>query len=98
MIDGTLYAKMWMPWPEEQASARYAIVNLDCDLQEPMSAALAFFYPWLNEGGIMFFHDCGNSHWPSVKIAVDAFYQAHRIYPVRLTDKSGSTIVRKMSA
>jgi hypothetical protein len=46
----------------------------------------------------MFFHDYGNSHWPSVKIAVDAFCQAHRIYPVRLTDKSGSTTVRKMSA
>lgn len=80
---------------EEHIRARYAVVSLDCDLQEPMAAALDFFYPRLNQGGIMFIHDYGNSFWPGIRLAVGAFCRTHQLYPILMPDKSGSVILRK---
>lgn len=81
----------------EHREARYAVVNIDCDLQEPTAVALAFFYPRLNPGGVMFVHDYGNAFWPGVRAAVDAFCAEQGLYPVLMSDKSGSVVFRKPS-
>jgi hypothetical protein len=79
----------------EHLAARYAVVSLDCDLHEPMAAALDVFYPRLTEGGIMFIHDYANHYWPGIRAAVDAFCRPRGLYPVLLPDKSGSAVLRK---
>jgi len=38
-------------------SERFSFVHLDVDLSEPTQAALEFFYPRLNSGGVFLIHD-----------------------------------------
>lgn len=76
--------------------ARYAAVNLDCDLYEPMKAGLAFFYPRLAPGGVLILHDYSNPRWEGVKRAVDEFCRASAQRVVLMPDKSGSAILRRM--
>jgi hypothetical protein len=77
-------------------SARtYAVVNLDCDLYEPMKAGLAAFYPRMTRGGLFMLHDYSSRHWPGAKQAVDEFCRETGEYIVLLPDKSGSAYLRK---
>jgi len=43
-------------------SSRFSVVSLDCDLYEPMKSGLAYFYPRLEKGGIIFMHDYSSGH------------------------------------
>jgi hypothetical protein len=76
--------------------ARFAFVNLDVDLYEPMKAGLEFFYPRLSKGGMMALHDYANSCWPGVKKAVDEFLADKPERLVILPDRSGSASFRKI--
>jgi hypothetical protein len=55
---------------EIDSTARFALVHLDCDLHEPTAAALEFFYPRLNPGGLVLIHDYSSGHWPGVATAI----------------------------
>lgn len=52
---------------------RFCFVHLDVDLYEPMTAAVAFFYPRLVTGGLLLCHDYYAS---GVRKAVDEFFGA----------------------
>jgi len=79
------------------ADRHFAVVHLDCDLYEPMKAALGFFYPRLSAGGIMIMHDYSNPHWIGAKAAIDEF--RHKISEglILMPDKSGTAMIRKAS-
>lgn len=76
---------------------QYAIVNLDCDLYEPMKAGLEFFYPRMSRGEIFMIHDYSNPHWDGPKLALDEFCRQHGEHLVVLPDKDGSAFLRKYS-
>jgi O-methyltransferase len=78
--------------PEE----RFALVHLDADLGKPTADALTFFYPRLAPGGLLVMHDYGSLAWPGVTEAVDAFFADKPESIVRIPDKSGTAIVRRM--
>lgn len=78
--------------PEIQGD-RFAFVSIDCDLYEPIRAGLAFFWPRLNPGGMIFVHDYSSGHWPGATRAVDEFTQHTRVAHVLLPDKSGSVVL-----
>ena len=80
---------------EQHRSRNYALVNLDCDLYEPMKAGLEIFYPLLSRGGILFLHDYSSMHWAGAKLAVDEFCRNTGEYVILMPDKSGSAFLRK---
>jgi hypothetical protein len=52
---------------------RFSFVHLDVDVYESTRAALTFFYPRMNVGGIILSHDYPDA--PGVKSAFDEFFQ-----------------------
>jgi hypothetical protein len=80
---------------QEHRQAKYAVVNLDCDLYEPMKAGLEFFYPRLSKGGLLVLHDYSSLFWEGARKAIDEFCRQSGELPVLLPDKSGSVFIRK---
>jgi len=77
------------------SQATFAVVSLDCDLYEPMKAALEFFYPRTSRGGILLLHDYSNEYWDGARKAIDEFCARESEFVVLVPDKSGSAFIRK---
>ena len=75
--------------------AKFAFVNLDVDLYQPIKAGLEYFYPRLSRGGMVAIHDYANSPWPGVKNAVDEFLINKPEKLVVIPDRSGTAVFRK---
>lgn len=78
------------------AGETFALVHLDADLYKPTADALAFFYPRLAPGGFLILHDYGSGAWPGIAQAADAFFADKPESLVRIPDKSGTAIVRRL--
>lgn len=72
---------------------RFAFVSLDTDLYKPIIAGLKFFYPRLNEGGVIFVDDLGHPELPGVRKAVIEFCKKEKIGYVSIPDGTDSTAV-----
>lgn len=81
--------------PEDLLSSKYSVVHLDCDLYEPMKAALEFFYPRMSKGALLIMHDYSCGTWPGATRAINEFCTATGETLILLPDKSGSAICRK---
>jgi hypothetical protein len=66
-----------------------SVVNLDCDLYQPMKSGLEFFYPRMPLGGIMFLHDYSSLYWDGAKLAVDEFCAETGEFIVLMPDRAG---------
>jgi len=55
------------------SQSRFSFVHLDCDTHDSYSECLSFFYPRLNEGGIILFDEYDDPVWPGCKLAVDEY-------------------------
>ena len=73
-----------------------AVAHVDCDLHDPMKAALEAFYPLVSPGGLIIMHDYSSGFWPGATRAVDDFFRTRPEKPVLIPDKSGRAIVRKV--
>jgi hypothetical protein len=80
---------------EEAAQASYALVHIDCDLYQPMKAALAFFYPRMPKGGMMILHDYSSGLWEGAAQAIDEFCASSGEFVALWPDKSGTAMIRK---
>jgi hypothetical protein len=76
--------------------ARFAIVHIDCDLEAPFRAALAYFYPKLLVGGFLIMHDYASLCWDGAEHAVDEFFRDKSERLILIPDKSGTAVVRKI--
>jgi hypothetical protein len=76
---------------------RFCLVHIDCDLYEPITAALHYFYPRMVPGGFMVIHDYSSLAWNGAERAVDEFFADRPEYVVPLTDGAGSAVVRRGS-
>ncbi len=47
------------------------MLHIDTDLYEPAKVSLDLFLPMIVEGGIIYFHDYGDGHWPGIRKIVD---------------------------
>lgn len=74
---------------------RFAIVHLDCDLEKPTAAGLAYFYPRLSPGGLIILHDYTSGHWSGCADAIDEFLKDKPERPILVPDKAGSAILVK---
>lgn len=64
----------WIPekFPEVQEH-RFAFVHIDVDIYQPTRDSIEFFYPRLNDGGILICDDYGSTTCPGATKAVDEF-------------------------
>lgn len=67
--------KGWIPerFPDVEEE-RFSLVHVDVDLHEPTRAAVAFFYPRVNAGGVIICDDYGSARCPGAKKAIDEFF------------------------
>jgi hypothetical protein len=93
----THYRAGWFPdsAKELDEDLRFALVHVDCDLEQPAEAALQWFWPRLSVGGAMIFHDHGSGHWPGIARALERYFADTPWRPVPVADLSGSAVVRK---
>jgi hypothetical protein len=70
-------------------------VHIDCDLYEPIVAALNYFYPRMVPGGFMVIHDYSSLAWNGAERAVDEFFADKLEYVMPLTDGCGSAVIRR---
>jgi O-methyltransferase len=74
----------------------FAFVSIDLDLYKPIFAALQFFYPRLNKGGIIFLHDYNHKEFKGIKIAVENFENiTGKLNKVPLPDGGGTLVIVK---
>lgn len=77
------------------AKGSYCLVHIDCDLYNPVRAALEYFYPRLVPGGFLLVHDYSSLHWDGAEEAVDEFFACKPESPIPLTDGAGTIAIRK---
>jgi len=80
---------------EEHRACSFAVVSVDCDLYEPMKAALEFFYPRMPTGALFMLHDYSSCQWNGAKRAIDEFCSTRGEFLILIPDKSGSAFLRK---
>lgn len=73
----------------------FALAHIDCDLYEPMKAALKFFYPRMPRGGMLILHDYSSGSWLGATQAINEFYKATGEFISLWPDKSGTAVIRK---
>jgi len=61
---------------DEVRARTFALAHIDCDLYEPMKAALEFFYPRMPRGGMLILHDYSSGTWAGAAQAVNEFSAA----------------------
>ena len=77
--------------PSELYAERFAFVQLDADLYEPILEGLKFFYPRMSKHGIILVHDY--NAWPGARKAVDEFFAGKPELVIPMPDKSGSALI-----
>ena len=66
--------KGWIPGVFDGVDVgEVCFATIDVDLYEPTRDALAFIYPRLTRGGMLFFDDYGYNCFPGAKTAVDEY-------------------------
>lgn len=79
--------------PAEMTDERFAFAHLDADLYDPTLAGLNFFYPRLNQNGMLLIHDY--NAWLGARKAVDDFCAQTGVIAIPMPDKSGSALIVK---
>jgi hypothetical protein len=93
----TTYLKGFFPdtITDEVRERQFALAHIDCDLYQPMKAALAFFYPRMPRGGMLLLHDYSSGTWDGATRAIDEFYKETGEHISLWPDKSGTAMIRK---
>ena len=87
------YYRGWIPTRfSEVANRKFCLVHLDVDLYDPTMAALEFFYPRVNPGGLMICDDSGLVKCPGARRAMLEFFATHVREPV-LDLPTGQTFI-----
>ncbi len=69
------YYKGWIPERfHEIEDKRFCFVHIDLDLYDPILASLNFFYPRLENGGVMVIDDYGYTHFQGAEKAFKEFF------------------------
>lgn len=76
---------------------KYAFVSIDVDLEESILEGLRYFYPRVNNGGVIFLHDYNNYFLEGVKKAVERYEKETgvRLIKVPFADEGGTLVICK---
>ena len=53
-----------------------AMMHIDTDIYEPAKISLESFWPYIKDGGVIYFHDYGDKKWRGIKKVVDDLVEA----------------------
>ena len=83
------------PKTAEDVTVEFAFVSIDVDLEESTYAGLAFFYPRLAPGGMIFVHDYSSPDLPGVAKAVERYEAAigKKLHAMPLPDVNGTLVI-----
>jgi hypothetical protein len=76
-------------------SKKWRFVHIDFDLYQPIKTAMALVWKNLVPGGVLLVHDYGCLGFPGAKKAVDEFCDVNGLFPIQLSDRWGSAVLRK---
>lgn len=95
--DNVRYVQGYFPDTLSQVpdDLRFCLVHIDCDLYEPIKAALGYFYPRLVPGGFLVMHDYTSLAWNGAERAIDEFFADKPEWVIPLTDGAGSAVIRR---
>lgn len=81
----------------DAAAETYAFVSIDVDFEDSIYEGLRFFYPRLNDGGVIFLHDYNSAFLSGVKISVKRYERelGHTLKKVPLADRAGTLVIMK---
>lgn len=81
---------------EGMPDEKYAFVNLDFDLYAPILAGLQYFYPRLDEDGVILIHDYFTEFYHGVRAAVEQYEKeiGHKLRKLPIGDGISIAIVR----
>lgn len=89
------FYKGWIPDRfAEVADRRFCFVHIDVDLHQPSLDSIAFFYPRMEQGGIILLDDYGFESCPGVTRAIDDF-MADKPEPIINLPSGGAFIMKK---
>ena len=75
-LDNFIFHKGWIPEKfKELENRRFSFVHIDVDIFEPTRDSIEFFYPLMNEGGIILCDDYGFTCCPGATEAIDNFLE-----------------------
>jgi O-methyltransferase len=74
---------------------RWRLVHIDFDLYQPIKEALERLWDSVVPGGVVMVHDYGCHGFPGARKAVDEFCGQLGLFPVQLTDRWGTAVIRK---
>lgn len=82
---------------KEAEGKKFAFVSIDVDFEESIYQGLAFFYPRLSEGGVIFVHDYNSAYLKGVKKAVLRYENeiGYRLKRLPISDRAGTLIILK---
>lgn len=84
----------YFPDTARALDCRFALVSIDADLYAPTLAALHYFLPRMNRGGILLLHDYDNPRFPGVAHAVrDYELKNGRLLLLPLPDLHGTAVI-----
>lgn len=89
--------KGYFPETFSEYDEKFAFVNLDCDLYNPIKAGLEQFYPRMEKGGIILIHEYFDdvSFLPGIKQAVNEFVFENNCVKAPIGDKQSIAIIKK---
>ena len=83
-------------FPETAAALEtsYALASIDADLYAPTMAAMHYFMPRMNQGGVLLMHDYANPRFPGVAQAVQDYETEHGpLLLLPLPDLHGTAVI-----
>lgn len=87
----------WIPARfAEVEDRRFCFVHIDVDLHQPSLDSIAFFYPRMEQGGIILLDDYGFDSCPGVTKAIDEF-MADKSEPIINLSSGGAFIMKRAS-
>lgn len=93
--DNVIIKKGWFPETAVDVDGKFAFVDLDADLYQPIYEGLKFFYPKMEKGGIIMVHDFNNEMYKGVRQAVEEYCQMEGVSYLCLPDVWGSVVIIK---
>jgi hypothetical protein len=76
---------------------RWRFVHIDFDLYQPIKTALEMLWDNVLPGGVIMVHDYGSFGFPAARKAVDEFCATIGQFPIELSDRWSTAVLRKPS-
>lgn len=93
-VDNCIICKGYFPDTTTDIDETFCFVNLDADLYKPTMEGLKYFYPRMENGGVILIHDYFSTAFKGVKDAVKEFCNINNIKYMPIGDTLSVAIIK----